>query len=133
MMSSKLLSAKWLRVVLTASLLLLMASSAFAAVWTDKPDYSPGSVVTISGDNTDGAGYAAGETVHVDVAGPNSYVSFCDAIASDAGAWSCQVTLASGPEAIGDYSYRVTGQSSGISQGGAFTDANPKFAGGLPR
>ena len=26
--------------------------SAFAAVWTDQQDYSPGSVVTISGDNS---------------------------------------------------------------------------------
>ncbi len=40
--------------VLTAALVLAVSSIATAAVWTDKPDYSPGEPVTISGDNSDG-------------------------------------------------------------------------------
>lgn len=64
-----------------------------AAVWTDLPDYSPGSVVTISGDSSDGIGFNPGEIVHVDVAGPNGYTASCDTFAADDGSWSCQVTL----------------------------------------
>ena len=99
-----------------------MTSLALAAVWTDKPDYSPGEVVTISGDNSDGAGFLAGETVHVDVLGPNGYSAACDATADDYGAWFCQVTLAGDGSAVGDYSYTATGQASGVSQNGTFTD-----------
>jgi len=62
---------------LAVALSLLVAPlKALAAVWTDLPDYAPGSVVTISGDNSDGAGYLAGETVYVDVNGPNGYTRF---------------------------------------------------------
>src|SRR3954447_2026737 len=61
-----------------------------AAVWTDHLDYSPGSVVTISGDNSDGAGYVAGETVDAVVTGPNGYAASCSATAAGNGAWSCQ-------------------------------------------
>src|SRR5437773_1288368 len=64
-----------------------------AAVGTNQADYAPGSVVTISGDNSDSAGYAAGETVHVDVSGPNGYAAACDGTADENGAWNCQVTL----------------------------------------
>jgi len=99
-----------------------MTSLALAAVWTDKPDYSPGEVVTISGDNSDGAGFLAGETVHVDVLGPNGYVSACDATADDNGAWFCQVTLWNTLDAVGTYLYTATGQISGVSQDGTFTD-----------
>src|SRR3972149_4140278 len=94
-----------LTAVLVLMLLVGITGVAFAAVWTDQADYSPGSVVTISGDNSDGAGYAAGETVHVDVSGPNGYAASCDGTADDNGAWSCQVTLNSDESAIGDYSY----------------------------
>ena len=107
------------------SLILAGIGTALAAVQTDLPDYSPGSVVTVSGDNSDGAGYLAGETVHVDVSGPNGYAASCDATADDAGAWSCQVTLAGDDSAVGDYSYTATGQSSGVSQSGTFADAKP--------
>ncbi len=78
---------------LTIALILFQALApigALAATSTNQPDYVPGSVVTISGDNSDGVGYLAGETVHVDVTGPNSYTAACDATADDNGAWSCQ-------------------------------------------
>jgi type 1 fimbria pilin len=95
--------------VLTTALLLALTSIAMAAVWTDQADYSPGSVVTISGDNRDGAGYLAGETVHVDVAGPNGYVASCEGVADSEGAWSCTVTLWDNYLAVGEYSYTATG------------------------
>jgi hypothetical protein len=108
-------------------LALVVTSLATAAVWTDKPDYSPGEVVTISGDNSDGAGFAAGETVNVDVSSPNGYSASCDAVADDFGAWSCQVTLAGDESAIGEYAYTATGQTSGVSQSGTFTDDKPHY------
>ncbi len=49
-------------------------------VYSDQEDYEPGSVVTLSGD-----GYTFGETVHVDVAGPNSYTADCDVIVNALG------------------------------------------------
>jgi hypothetical protein len=110
-------------VVITMALLLALSSIAMAAVWTDQADYVPGSVVTISGDNSDGAGYLAGETVHLAVTGPNGYEATCEAVADDAGAWSCQVTLNGDESAVGEYSYIATGQDSGVSQSGTFTDA----------
>jgi hypothetical protein len=110
-------------VAMAAMLLFGTVSNVFATVSTDQPDYSPGSVVTISGDNSNGAGYLAGETVHVDVSGPNGYASSCDGVADDNGAWSCQVTLWSDDLAVGAYTYVATGQTSGTSETGTFTDA----------
>src|SRR5215469_6584715 len=109
-----------------ATALILMASHtpAQAAVWTDQTDYPPGSVVTIHGDNSDAAGYQPGETVHVDVNDPNGSTQSCDATVDDSGAWSCQITLGTGIAAVGSYSYTATGQTSGVSQSGTFTDAN---------
>ncbi|HXF51919.1 MAG TPA: PKD domain-containing protein [Dehalococcoidia bacterium] len=110
----------------------LSAGSAFARVWTDKPDYAPGETVTISGDNSDGAGYLPGETVVVDVVGPNGFAASCEAVADDDGAWSCQVALWGDDRAIGQYSYTATGLHSGVTESGVFTDARNwvlKFAG----
>ncbi|MCJ7584458.1 MAG: hypothetical protein MUO30_06780, partial [Anaerolineales bacterium] len=100
--------------------LLLSPFNALASVWSDKSGYGPGSVVTIQGDNSDGAGYLPGETVHVDVIGPNDYSASCDASVDDTGAWSCQVTLAADESAVGEYTYTATGLTSGVSQGGTF-------------
>jgi hypothetical protein len=100
----------------------IVVGIAGAATWTDQEDYTPGSTVTISGDNSDGAGYAAGETVRVDVSGPNSWTASCEATTDDNGAWSCQVTIAEGLEAVGLYEYTATGEVSGVSEMGAFTD-----------
>ena len=102
---------------------LFVPALASAAVRTDQADYAPGSVVTISGDDSDGAGYLPGETIDVVVSGPNGYAASCSATADDQGAWSCQVTLWDTAMAVGAYSYTATGQESGYSETGAFTDA----------
>jgi hypothetical protein len=116
--------------VLTVALLLAITSIAMAYVGTDKPDYAPGSVVTISGDNRDNVGYLAGETVAIHVEGPNGYIADCEAVVGNDGAWSCQVTLDSDPTvAVGDYTYTATvfaedGITPLIVESGTFTDAN---------
>jgi hypothetical protein len=95
-------------------------------VSTDQADYVPGSVVTISGDDSNGAGYQAGETVDVAVTAASGWTSSCSATADESGAWSCQFTLSSDPAvAAGAYSYTATGESSGVSETGAFTDTPP--------
>jgi hypothetical protein len=104
-------------------LVLAVAGTASAKVWTDHASYAPGSTVTISGDNSDGAGYAAGENVSVAVSGPSGYAKSCSAIANLSGAWSCQVTLVSNASAIGSYSFTATGLISGTSQSGSFSDS----------
>src|SRR5436309_8818611 len=114
-----------------ATISLLGATSASAAVWTDRADYSPGSTVTVSGDNSNGAGYLGGETVIVDFDGPSGKVGSCSATADDAGAWSCQFTLGTGVESIGAWTYTATGQTSGVSESGSFTDSGCKDADAL--
>ena len=108
---------------MTAMFLMLGTMLAFATVQTDQPDYTPGSVVTISGDNSNGAGYLAGETVSVEVSGPNGYQASCEGVADEAGAWFCQVTLWDSVLSVGDYTYTATGQTSGVTESGTFTDA----------
>ena len=66
-------------IFLVLALTVLGVGTALAAVGTDQADYTPGSVVTIYGDNSDDAGYLPGEAVHVDVSGPNDYAASCDA------------------------------------------------------
>jgi hypothetical protein len=117
----------------TALILTAGSTAAQAAVWTDQPDYSPGSVVTFHGDNSDGVGYQAGETVHVAVDDPSGSAQSCDATADSSGAWSCQITLGSGVASVGQYDYTATGQASGVSQSGTFTDsACPSSVGSRP-
>src|SRR5215469_13053916 len=126
-MASRLVILGFLAAIATAFALTAGGSTAaHAAVWTDQADYSPGSVVTISGDNSDGAGYQADEAVHVAVNGPGSVANSCDATADGSGAWSCQITLGTGAAAIGGYTYTATGQASGVSQSGTFTDSGCK-------
>jgi hypothetical protein len=120
----KRLVGRQLAALLTSiALLFSLVASVSGAVWTDQEDYSPGSVVTISGDNSNGAGYLPGETVLVEVAGPNGYTSSCTATVADSGAWSCQVTLWDSLLAVGDYTYTATGLNSGTSESGTFSDA----------
>ena len=111
-----------LQAFLLVSSLFLPALTA-AATWTDQVDYAPGSVVTISGDNSDGAGYLPSETVEVSVSGPNGYVASCTAVTDDAGAWSCEITLWDNHLAVGTYSYTTLGRTSGATENGTFTDA----------
>ena len=113
--------------------------SAFAATWTDQPDYTPGSVVTISGDNSNfplpegfvegvdvPPGYRPGETVQVVVTQPVlTDLLTCDATVDEYGAWSCQVTLDADPaNAVGDYSYVAQGLESLTNETGGFSDAS---------
>jgi len=107
------------------ALIVGLAGAAFASVSTNQADYSPGSTVTISGDNSNGAGYLPGETVQAQVSGPNGYASSCGGTVAADGTWSCQVTLNSGDSAVGNYSYTATGTQSGVSEQGTFTDAQP--------
>ena len=113
---------RWALVIGIVVVTAIAVGTAGAATWTDREDYEPGSTVTISGDNSNGAGYLAGDPVHVDVTGPNGWAAACDAIADDAGAWSCQVTLADGPEAVGEYEYTATALLSGVTESGTFRD-----------
>jgi hypothetical protein len=100
-----------------------VAGTASAHVWTDLPDYPPGSTVTISGDNSDLCGWLPGETVTVSVTGPNSYTETSLATVDPAGSWSCQVTLWDDPTAEGSYTFTAKGETSGVTQNGAFEDA----------
>ena len=117
------------RVVLTLFTVVVFISSilapfaALATVSTDQQDYAPGSVVTISGDNSNDAGYLADETVSVAVSGPNGYSASCEGVADADGAWICQVTLWANELAVGSYSYTASGQTSGATETGTFTDA----------
>ncbi|WP_376792823.1 PKD domain-containing protein, partial [Thermoflexus sp.] len=108
--------------VLFGVLLALGLERALAAVWTDKLDYSPGEVVTISGDNRDNAGYLPGETVRVEVWGPNGYYATCEAVVQGDGSWSCSVTLWPDERAIGEYTYTARGLTSGVQESGVFWD-----------
>ncbi len=125
------LSFRVFRFLVVLGIMLQVTGAAYAATWTDKEDYSPGSTVTISGDNSvltgTGSGYLPREAVHVTVAGPNGYNSACDAVTNDTGAWSCQVVLKSDSSAVGEYTYTSSGQTSGYSESGTFTDGNLAF------
>ena len=109
----------------TTSLVLMMAFSlatpfSYAAVTTDKEDYSPGEVVTISGD-----GYFGNEMVSITVDAPYG-VEYGNALTDFSGAFTWQFTLPNDESAFGDYYYEVRGLISGIVQSGTFTDGNVK-------
>jgi hypothetical protein len=112
--------------------------------WTEPvpPDAPPGSTITIKGGTSDGAGYLLGETVHVEVVGPNGLASFagginwCDALVvedpeSEYLIWACEIVLADSPDAVGDYTYTATGLTSGVVENGAFKDAFPVSPGSI--
>src|SRR5688572_18738380 len=120
-MKNKLLNAFVIALILLQA---LMPIQALAMATTDLPDYAPGSVVTIYGDNSDGSGYLPAETVQVDVTGPDSFTAACDAVADDSAAWSCQFTLPS-DAAEGNYDYTTAALTSGVSESGSFTVTAP--------
>ena len=98
------------------------SSLGLPSAYTDAEDYTPGSVVTFSGDNAEGAGYLPGETVVVTVKGPNGFTASCEALVGKYGEWSCSITLWDDATAIGEYSYDVSGLESGAFFTGKFTD-----------
>lgn len=114
---------------IAAMIALLFSSVAFASVWTDQQDYSPGDLVTINGDNSNGVGYMPGESVHVEINGPNNYFSSCDAIVDEFGMWSCQVNLWPDSLAVGSYFYTAIGLTSSVRETGTFTDGNASVSG----
>jgi hypothetical protein len=69
-------------------------------------------------------GYTAGETVVVEVSGPNDFAASCEATADDSGAWSCPVKLPA-DAADGSYTYVAAGQISRVSENGGFTVTVP--------
>ena len=98
------------------------SSLGLPSAYTDADDYTPGSVVTFSGDNAEGAGYLPGETVVVSVKGPNGFTASCEALVGQYGEWSCSITLWSDATAVGEYTYDVSGLESGAFFTGSFTD-----------
>lgn len=80
------------------------------------------STVTFSGNNVQGAGYIPGETVHVDVRGPNAEIYACDATVDQSGAWSCSVNLWKDTPVTGIFYYKATGLKSGVSYTGSFNN-----------
>jgi len=112
-------------ILVALTMIFVVAVPVSAYITTDQEDYAPGSVVTISGDNSDGAGYLPGETVVVEVSGPNEYVASFEAVVGEDGSWSGTVQLWDSDLAVGEYSYTATGQSSGVVESGTFTDATP--------
>jgi len=109
--------------------------SAMAYTWPEPPDATPGSPVTINGDNRDGATYQVGENVHVvAVNNDTGWTGTCDATVNDVDAthafpfWACVITLSSNPaEAVGAYTYTTLGLTSGETEQGAFTDWDRDF------
>lgn len=80
------------------------------------------SIVTFSGNNAQGAGYIPGETVHVDVRGPNAEIFACDTKVDQTGAWSCSVNLWKDNPITGTFFYKATGLKSGVSFTGSFSN-----------
>lgn len=81
------------------------------------------SIVTFSGNNAQGAGYIPGETVHVDVRGPNAEIFACDTKVDQTGAWSCSVNLWKDNPITGIFYYKATGLKSGVSFTGSFSNS----------
>ncbi len=95
-----------------------------ASVWTSQNDYSPGSTVTISGNNSNNVGYISGENVTIGVSTPYGSESGSAVVGSDS-SFNWSFNLPNDDSAVGNYSYTVTGQTSGVSESGSFTDAKP--------
>ena len=105
------------------------SSLGLPSAYTDAQDYAPGSMVTFSGDNAEGAGYLPGETVQVDVTGPNGFIASCTAVVDEYGAWTCSITLWDDERAEGTYTYTVLGLTSLATFNGTFTDRSATVSG----
>ncbi len=99
-----------------AIVVMALAGVMFAAVSTDKADYSPGSVVTITGD-----GYKVNEGVYINVVAPYGVVE-ATTQSDSTGLFRWSFRLPADSSAIGSYSYTASGLTSGVVQSGTFTD-----------
>src|SRR3972149_110161 len=109
-------------VAMAVALLMASVGTVSAAVWTDQSDYSPGSIVTISGD-----GMEPGEDVGVFVYFPDGTVAqYNEVVADEAGNFS-DTYLLPPPEAAvqGTYGGVATGLVSGSEFRTTFTDHAP--------
>ncbi len=85
-------------------------------------DTTPQSTVVFSGNNNNNEGYLPGETVHVDVRGPDGTILTCDALVTASGSWSCSVNLWQNSKLIGTFYYQVVGRQSGVTFTGSFSN-----------
>ena len=93
---------------------------ALAAVWTDQPDYPPGSTVFINGD-----GMLAAETVRVETYLPDGSLAQSHTVtATPSGAFSDTFVTPTSPPVFGTYSVRATGLTSGNVYTNTFLDGN---------
>src|SRR6266550_566597 len=115
--------------VIVAAIVLLLAGSAAAmvaatgdggggpAIWTDQADYPPGATVTLTG-----AGWAAGEAVHIEVNDTigKTWKHTADVAADDVGGFTDVFNLSS--NFVSDYDATATGAMSGTATT-TFTDS----------
>jgi hypothetical protein len=83
---------------------------------------NPESTVIFSGNNNNNEGYIPGETVHVEVKGPDDKLLTCDAVVDATGAWSCSVNLWQNSRITGTFYYQANGLQSGVSFTGSFSN-----------
>ena len=116
-------SYRVLNLVMVLAMMLAPTMRVNAYTTTDKPDYQPGELVTISGQNFEIAAYDEALPVQVYVTGPNGWTGNCEGTWTE-GVWSCQVELSPDPSiALGDYTYDVYQGEIYIESGG-FTDGS---------
>ena len=116
-------SYRVLNLVMVLAMMLAPTMRVSASTWTDKPDYQPGELVTISGQDFEIAAYDEALPVQVNVTGPNGWTGYCEGTWTE-GVWSCQVELSPDPSiALGDYTYDVYQGEIYIESGG-FTDGS---------
>ncbi len=83
---------------------------------------NPESMVVFSGNNATNAGYIPGETVVVEVRGPDGNLLICDALVNQSGEWSCSVNLWQVSRLLGTFYYQAKGQQSGVTFTGSFSN-----------
>lgn len=109
-----------------------LAGAAFAQVSTDQQDYSPGSLVTVSGSNDGNGdpGYVQGHTVNVAATNTDTgWTGSCSTtITATDGSWSCAFDLSTdSSRAVGSYTYTASSTDATgnpIQESGTFTDGN---------
>ena len=80
------------------------------------------SVVEFSGNNQSHAGYISGETVRVEVKGPDGKTLSCEAVVNESGFWNCSVDLWQNAKIIGTFTYKARALRSGVTFTGSFSN-----------